>query len=920
MAPPGPSPLPRGGAPDAGQTSRAPGVTWHAVEDAAVLTALDSSWAGLSDAEVRARRARFGRNELPRRKPPGLGRILLHQFLSPLIYVLLAAAGLALVLRDFADAGFIAVVVLLNAILGTWQEWKAERDAQALQGLLTTRAAVRRGGVDFKVEADELVPGDLVRLESGDRVPADLRLLRINGLQVDEAFLTGESHAVAKHLGPVPTDALVGDRLNMAFGGSLVMLGRGEGIVVATGMHTEVGTIADTVAGSAATRPPLVVRMERFARQTSLVVLGACVVLAVAAVGRGMPLDEVVFFAVALAVAAIPEGLPVAVTVALSIATRRMARRHVIVRRLTAVEGLGSCTCIASDKTGTLTLNRQTVRRVVLPSGETLAVSGAAYSDEGRVSLADGTAPTPAQFASVRELAAVGVLCNEGLLTRHDGAWTHDGDAIDVALLALGLKVGLSPTTLRSQARSVATIPFDSERGFAATLVEEGGSHRLAVKGALEVVLPRCRSSNSGGRVVPLDTAHIHALGDELASSGYRFIALAERTTDLGAITSLADEDVAELSFLGLVGLIDPPRPEARAAVARCHDAGVRVIMVTGDHPRTALAIARELGIAGDAAQVITGRELLAAGEPSSPAFRGAVEQARTFARVAPLQKHQIVEALQAQGHLVAVTGDGVNDAPALRAANIGVAMGSGSDVAKDTASLIVTDDNFASIEAGVEEGRYAYDNIRKVTYLLISMGTAEVLLFLGALAADVPLPLLPVQLLWLNLVTNGIQDVALAFEGGEPGAMDRPPRRPGEGIFNRLMVAQTVVSGTWMATLMFVGWLVLLQQGLTPDEARNRLLLGAVLIENFHVFNARSERTSAFRIPLRRNYLLLGGVLLANVLHIAAMHLPGLSQVLHVAPIPWDEWVIPIAGAATVIAVMEAFKLAVRRRWTAAA
>ena len=888
---------------------------WHARAAAEALAALESTERGLDDPEVAARQERYGRNTLPVREPPGLIAIILHQFLSPLIYILLAAAAVAIVLDDLADAGFILVVVSLNAALGAYQEWRAEKSATALQSLLRVWARVRRQGEDRTVPAEELVPGDIVHLESGNRVPADIRLLRANELRIDESFLTGESMPVEKQTDPVDAAAVVGDRTCLAFAGATVMAGRGEGVVVDIGMATEVGAIAHTVTASAQQAPPLVRRMEAFARQVSLLVVAACLLLAVVGLAQGMPAVDVFFLAVALAVAAIPEGLPVAMTVALSIATNRMAKRNVIVRRLTAVEGLGSCTFIASDKTGTLTVNRQTVRRIMLAGGEAFEVSGEGYAGEGSTVGTGGFTPGDEARGRLERLIRAGVFCNEATLSKTAGGeWVHDGDAVDIALLALAYKAGIDPRSLRGAATVRGAVPFESERAYAANFVAYEGRSFAAVKGALEVLLPRCETMATAAGAVPLDHGAIERQVAELSSTGHRFLALCDGEVSGTGTAGLGEADLPGLTLLGLVGLIDPPRPGAGAAVAKCQAAGVTVAMVTGDHPATALFIALELGIADSEQQVTTGAQLLALDDP--PAFDRAVAQSRVFARVSPMAKVEIVESLERQGHCVAATGDGVNDAPALRAASIGVAMGSGADVTKETAALIISDDDFASIEAGVEEGRFAYDNLRKVTYLLISTGVAEVTLFMAALMFRLPLPFLPVQLLWLNLVTNGIQDVALAFEGGEPGAMKRPPRPPSEGILDRQMLLQVMTAGFTMAIILFVNWIALLRPELDLDEAeaRNRLLLLTVLMLNFHVFNARSEYESAFRVPLSRNPFLAYGVIAALGIHVASMHVPLMQRILKVDPVALYEWGVPFLIAGSILLVMEIFKI-VRRR-----
>jgi calcium-translocating P-type ATPase len=779
-------------------------------------------------------------------------------------------------LGDLTDAAFILFVVLLNAALGCYQEWRAERSAAALQGLLRIRAKVKRDGVVHEFDAAQLVPGDIVLLESGWRVPADLRLLRAQGLLADEAFLTGESLPVEKTLAAQPAEAPVSDRKNLCFAGAIITAGRAEGVVVATGLRTEVGKIAAGLSQTTTAKPPLLLRMERFAHQISLAVLVACILLGGIGLSRGMPLSEVFFLAVALAVSAIPEGLPVAITVALSIATARMAKRNVVVRRLTAVEGLGSCTFIASDKTGTLTLNQQRVESFWLanPDFDNFTLSRAA------------------------------LLASESVAYREAGEWRFEGDAVDVACWVWARDLGL-PLDEITGANRLGIIPFESERAYSAAFTRAASHIHVALKGAPEVVIRLCGLSAEAIATVQ------HEM-DSRTAAGERVLAVAQGLLDSSHDDSEWTEDhLPRLELIGLLGFIDPPRLEAREAVLKCRDAGIEVAMITGDHPRTAAAIAGAVGLAVDSGPVLTGADLNALGSPEGAPFAEAVSRSRVFARVSPLQKLQIVNALRKLGHFVAVTGDGVNDAPALKAAHIGVAMGSGTDVAKETASLIVTDDNFASIEAGVEEGRFAYDNIRKVSYLLIATGLAEVLLFALTLISGLPLPLLAVQLLWLNLVTNGIQDVALAFEKGEPQSARRPPRRPTEGIFNRLMIEQAVLSASVTTVLAYVNFYLLLNYiGLPVEEARSRLLLLMVLIENFQVLNCRSEYVSIFRTPISRNWTLFWGVLAAQGLHIFAMYFPPFQRLLRTGPVSLHEWLIPFAMASVILVVMEIFKV----------
>lgn len=892
---------------------------WHALSSAATLDAFQTTEDGLTADEALARRSVYGENKLPAHEPPTLLTVFAHQFMSPLIYILLIAGFVSLLIQDYKDAIFIFAVVLLNAGIGTFQEYKAERSAAALQSLLKIYARVRRGGDEEQISAEELVPGDVVLLESGNRVPADMRLLAARNLDVDESFLTGESQAVQKHTEVLDVETGVSDRKNMVFAGATVVTGRGLGVVSATGTRTEVGKIAKTVAESAAAKPPLVIRMERFAKKVSFLVVGASLVIGLIALLEGLPLAEVFFLAVALAVSAIPEGLPVAMTVALSVATTRMARRNVIVRRLAAVESLGSCTLIASDKTGTLTVNRQTLKVIVTPEGERFNVTGEGYTGSGEIVDVNGARlDGDAEATRIQELTRAAVLCTEASLEQRDGEWRYSGDAVDVAVLALSYKLGLDPRSVRAAVERLEDIPFEPERRYAAhiygldsdTAGNNGRAVRIAVKGAVEVMLSAATHMRTESGVAPIRSAAIEEQAVALAADGYRVLAVAEGDLNGMSPAQVAEGKLPPLTILGLVGFIDPLRAEVKDAVTRARDAGVEVVMITGDHPATALAISRELGIAQSWDDVVTGQQLQELGDPESEAFRNRVIATKVFARVTPIQKLEIVEVLRAVGHFVAVTGDGVNDAPALRRANIGVAMGSGTDVAKDTSSMIVIDDNFASIVAGIEEGRYAYDNVRKVTYLLISTGAAEVMLIALALLFFLPIPLLAVQILWLNLVTNGIQDVALAFEGGEPGAMDRPPRKPAEGILNGQMVQQMVVSGATMAAVAFGLWYWFMQAGWEEGAARNMVLLLMVLLQNFHVFNCRSEYVSAFRVPIRRNVVLVGGVIAAQGIHILAMQMPFMQGVLQVQPVSMQDWFNLLGLAAVILVVMEIFKL----------
>lgn len=890
---------------------------WHALDPEDCLEELRSSLSGLDEPEAAHRLEYYGLNILPAREPPTLWGILLHQILHPLIFILLAAAVASMVIGESADAAFILLVILLNTALGAYQEYQAEQSAAKLQSLLQVRATVRRGGSDKEAPAEQIVPGDIVLLESGNKVPADLRLLEANQLALDESFLTGESVPVEKRTHPVPEDALVSERSNMAFAGSTVTTGRGLGVTVATGSQTQMGQIATSVAAAESAKPPLLLRMEKFVRQVTFLILFISAWLALLLRLQGHDTATVFFFVVALAVSAIPEGLPVALTVALSVATRRMSNRNVVVRKLTSVESLGSCTVIASDKTGTLTVNQQTARQPWLPEAGEIRMTGEGYNGEGEaVDPNGGELPEPMR-RRLKTLAELSILANEASLVRDGEEWRHRGDAMDVAFLAMGYKLGLDPEQIRREIRLTHRIPYESERKFAAAFYEKEATMFAAAKGAVETILQFCSSMETADKTGPLDPEAVQRQAEVMAKQGLRVLAVAGGPVT-GTVAGNMDEASAlqDLVFHGLVGFLDPLRPEAADAVDKCKKAGVQVLMITGDHPFTAGAIARELGLSHPDEPVVTGRDLSEAGTPDSPAYEKRVSSSHVFARVSPAQKLEIVDVLIRKGEFVAVTGDGVNDAPALRRAHIGVAMGSGTDVAKEVGSMIITDDNFASIVAGIEEGRFAYDNVRKVIYLLVSTGAAEVLMFLASVLSGMPIPLLAVQLLWLNLVTNGIQDIALAFEGGEPGAMKRPPRSPDEKIFNPQMVSQTLVSGLTMGALAFAFWLWLIEgQGVEEASARNLVLLLMVLLQNVHAFNCRSETTSVFRIPISRNPLLVIGVLLAQGIHLLSMHVPLMQNLLRAEPVPFSQWLTILAMAASLLVVMELFKAARRQR-----
>lgn len=888
-------------------------VDWHAESLDSVFAKLESSEQGLSQQEAAARIERYGPNLLPQQPPPTIFQIALRQFQNPLIYVLLVAAGVALLVGDYKDATFIGLVLLINTAIGGYQEWRAEQNTRALQKLLQIHAAILRDGEVREYDAEAVVPGDIVRLESGNRVPADLRLISTQGLEVDESLLTGESVSVVKDADWQPEGpSAAADRLNLAYAGAIVVRGRATGIAVHTGTQTMVGQLAVDVTSATGGKPPLIERMEKFSHVIAYAVLVAVVIVSVLGVLlHGYEIHQMFMYGVALAVSAIPEGLPAALTVALAVATSKMAKRGVIVRRLAAVEGLGSCTMIASDKTGTLTCNELTVRELRLADGSRVDVSGEGFTPEGKLTR-DGEVLQVQEHGDVQNLIRVSVLCNEADLRQREGTWTWHGDPTDIALLALGQKGGIPRQELLKAHPLVNEIPFEPENQFAATFHRVDGEIYAFVKGAPERLLRMCQLSAE-------EIQKFEAIAQSMAEAGYRVLGLAD-----GIAGNVSKDGTPErpeqLTFRGFVGMIDPLRPGVREAVASCRKAGITVCMITGDHPVTALAISRDLGLATDPDQVVSGLDLA---DKSPEEIRAAIRRGRVFARVAPRQKLELVEAARAEGHYVAVTGDGVNDAPALRAANIGVAMGKdGTDVAREAAELVISDDNFATIVSGVEEGRVAYDNVRKVVYLLVSTGAAEVLMIGTAIAIGtiLPLPLTAVQLLWLNLVTNGIQGVALAFEPGEEGILRRKPRKPSEPIFDRLMIERTIIGAVVMAAVCLgtFTWIYFnsSQDADAVHSSQNVILLLLVLFENVHIGNCRSETRSAFAVsPLRSPYL-LAGALTAFLVHVIAMYVPFLQSMLGTEPVDLQTWVMVLSLALTVLVAMEIHKWSWNRRF----
>ncbi len=870
---------------------------WHALDVADVLRELGASASGLTSEEARRRLRRYGPNEIEGERPTPTWFVLLRQLRSPLIYILVGAAAVTLALGEYIDAGVIAAVLVLNSAIGFVQERRAEAAVLALAKLSSPQARVLRDGRDVVIPSRELVPGDVVFLESGMRVPADVRLLAVTALMADESLLTGESVPVAKGVDRVPAEAPVADRTSMAFAGTVIVSGRGRGVVVSTGTATAVGRIAEAIRRAERPETPLQRRMEGFARTVGLVVGAGAAITFALGTALGEPASHMFTVAVALAVAAVPEGLPVVFTITLALGVRRMARRNAIVRRLPAVETLGSTTVIATDKTGTLTENRMVVRAVWTAGGLYRLEPGP---------VAPPPAEPPALPEQLRMTLMAGVLTNEAEVAFRPDGYDATGDPTEVALLLSAAAFGLDPEALREAWDLEVEIPFEPVRQYSAALRRNGGRRVVFVKGAPERVIERCTHLLTDSGPAPFDREQVLGEAYRLAAEGFRVLAMAVRPVEGSAAL---EPELGGLVLAGLQAMQDPPRLGVREAIAGCHRAGIRVIMVTGDHAGTARAIAAEVGIGGGAPRVVTGAELAAMPEQE---LEEVVQATDVFARVAPEDKLRIVQALRRRQEVVAVTGDGVNDAPALRAADIGVAMGrSGTDVAREAADIVLADDNFVTIFAAVREGRVTFDNIRKVTYFLISTGAASLVTLPAALILGWPVPFVAAQLIWLNLVTNGLQDVALAFEPGDPDVLDGPPRPPREGIISPILWERTLFVGLVMAagTLAIFRW-ELDRPGTSLAQAQTAALTALVLFQVFHVGNSRSEWQSVFlRNPLSNPFLFYATAAAVGI-HVAAIYAPPTQYVLRIEPIDAGAWLRIVLTAASVIAVSELHKL----------
>jgi len=892
-----------------------PTKSWHHLEMEEVARALETDPArGLTEDEVLSRRKAFGENTLTQKMGQGPVVRFLLQFNQPLVIILLVATLVTLFLQEWVEAGVIFGVILINAVIGFIQESKALKAIDALARAMVSSAMVQRTGRRQKVPAQDLVPGDVVFLQSGDKIPADVRLFEIRELRIDESTLTGESLPVQKEDQSLPEDTVLSDRRNMAYSSTLVTHGAGKGLVIATGDHTEIGRINKMISSAEVLATPLTRKIEHFSKITLYVIIAMAAVTFLVGFLRGQDWVEMFLASVALAVGAIPEGLPAAMTITLAIGVSRMAKRNAIIRKLPAVETLGSTTVICSDKTGTLTQNQMTVTELYA-GGLPYDVSGVGYAPKGDITPREGGPDADANWALI-EILKAGILCNDSVVKQTGETFAVEGDPTEGALITCAAKAGIVLETLNHEMPRIDSIPFESARQYMATLHDRGpGQSRVIyVKGSIESLCIECSVLfNAAGQVDLADAREIHGRVEDMANDGLRILAFARK--EVPAETKrITHEDLREgLAFLGLQGMIDPPKPEAMEAIGVCQEAGILVKMITGDHAGTAAAISRQLGLCSETCsihtrEVLTGRDLSELGDE---AIVNSAESTAVFARVSPEQKLRLVEALQKRDHVVAMTGDGVNDAPALKQANIGVAMGiTGTDVSKEAADMVLTDDNFSTIKAAVEEGRAVFDNLTKfITWTLPTNG-GEALVIMLAIFLGVALPILPLQILWINMTTALLLGLTLAFEPREPGIMARQPRDPKEPILNRALIFRIAL----VSLLLLIGAFGLFEMEFRSsgngDLARTLAVNTFVFGEMFYLFNCRSLTRSFWKLGLFSNGWLWGGVVLMTGLQALFTYTPVFNTIFRSQPMGIVHWAMVLGYSALISCIIGIEKL----------
>ena len=828
---------------------------------------------GINNIEAEKRLKEKGKNILPKGKKVTIFQIFFQQFKSPIILILLVASVFSIITKSYADVMFIIVVILINSTIATYQEWKSQKNSDKLENMIKIKAKIVRNGETKYIDSENIVIGDIILLESGDKVPADLRLIETYELGIDESIMTGESIPKSKNEEILEENTRLADRINIAYAGTSVVKGRGKGIVISTGQDTEFGKVANNVISSKEEKSPLVIRMEKFSKQISIWFVVFAGIMAIFLSLKGYETSEIFGTVIALTVSAIPEGLTIAMTIILSISANKMAKHNVIVKRLNAVESLGSCTRIATDKTGTLTVNEQTAKKIVLPNGETAYITGTGYNDLGDIETSEDLKKE--NLSQFKEIAKLGMINNESSLKLKENKWIYHGDAIDIAFLALAYKMNIFLST-----KIVSVIPYESRQKYSSVLYKED-EYIATVKGGVEKVLEFCDTMEIEGKKEKLDFYKIMEQADELSDQGFRVIALAKGIKKIYT-GEYKEKDIPKLTYMGMVAFVDPIREDVITAIDKCKKAGIGITMITGDYKLTADAIARRLGITN------------------------------VYSRVSPMQKLEIVEKFKKDGEFIAVTGDGVNDTPALKAANIGIAMGSGTDIAKETGNMIITDDNFASIVKGVEEGRHAYNNIRKIIYLLLSTGFSEIILFVLSIIFNLPIPLVAIQLLWLNLISNGIQGDALAFEKDTEDVMNNKVKSRNEKIFNKLLISEILVSALTMSIIEFILYIVLIRTtNYSIGYIRSILLTLMVFIENVHILNCRSEKISIFKMPKETNKFLIFSIIATSIIQIIIVKTASIAKFFKLETISSDIIVKLLTLALPIMFVMEIFKKA---------
>ncbi len=854
---------------------------------------------GLSNKKASELLNKYGMNILPQRKQDSIIKLFFSGLLDPIVLLLIVTTVISFLIGEFVDGLVISFIILLDLVLGTLEEYQANKKADSLRNLIKYNVKVFRDNEETIIDSSLLVPGDIVLLESGDHIPADIRIINSSNLQVDESVLTGESISVSKTSEKILKEVPLSDRANMLYAGCSVVTGRCLGVVTDTGINTMVGNIFDTVSKIKEEKSPLTIRMSKLSKEISIMIIIVAFIIALVLKSKGMNGTEIFMAVVALSVSAMPEGLPLALTMALTITSNQMVKKNVIVKKLNYVESLGSCTVIATDKTGTLTINEQTAKMIMLPNNRKYEISGIGYKVNGEVLKVDLE-----NKPLIDKIILHGKLNNEAIKSNKN----YYGDSIDIAFQILSEK----NKTYSDEYEVIKRIPYESENKYSGVFYKYNDEIYCTVKGSIEVILSFCNKMLQDNKVVDINISELMKQNEELSKNGYRVIAVASGKAKNFKEKEYYDiKDVPTLTFEGIVGFIDPIRDDVKASVNECFEAGIKVLMITGDHPLTAYSIAKEINLVEKFSEVATGDDISKYANLGEKELDNFIKDKKVCARVSPFDKLKIVESLKRMGEYVAVTGDGVNDAPALRSANIGISMGSGTDTAKETAGMIIVDDSFKSIVKGVELGRCAYSNIRKVCYFLLSCGLAEVFFFLLSIIFDLPMPLVAIQLLWLNLVTDGFQDIALSFEPIEKGIMKRKPIKTTENIFNRLLLEEVLVSGLFIGAIVFGIWYFLIKElHFDISLARGYIMVLMVFIQNIHVFNCRSEEESAFNIPLRKNPFIMITAFGSILLQIIVMEVPVFSKYLKTSSIEYSHMFMLLLFALGILIVMEIFKM----------